>query len=345
MKTILKSIKLFLFISFIFSFSSLFFSCGKPAPVSKQEIAFGTVCSITLYERNAEKVLDKCFARLQELDDIFNINEENSDISNINKNAGIAPVKISEEAFYVLQKATEFAKLTEGNFDPTIGPLVKTWNIMGSNPKVPTKSKILEAKNLVDYKKLLLDENGKTAYIEKSMSLDVGGIAKGFAADEMVKILKDNKITYGIINLGGNVFAYGSKKVNRKDENWNIGIKNPINPDLGSAFSVKVKNKTVVTSGNYERFFEENGNRYHHIIDVKDGYPAQNGVVSFSIIADSSLMADALSTSCFILGKEKGIELLENLGVQGFCVTKDKKVYTTDSLKNNLEILDQSFIF
>ena len=101
----------------------------------------------------------------------------------------------------------------------------------------------------------------------------------------------------------------------------------------------------MVTSGNYERFFEENGNRYHHIIDVKDGYPAQNGVVSFSIIADSSLMADALSTSCFILGREKGIELLENLGVQGFCVTKDKKVYTTDSLKNNLEILDQSFTF
>lgn len=345
MKTILKSIKLSLFILFIFGFSNLFFSCGKPAPVSKQEIAFGTVCSITLYERNAEKVLDKCFARLQELDDIFNINEENSDINLINKQAGISSVTVSKEAIFVLKQAKEFAKLTDGNFDPTIGPLVRVWNINGTNPKVPKQSKIDEARALVNFENLILNENTNTAYIEKNMSLDVGGIAKGFAADEMVKILAENDITYGIINLGGNVFAYGSKKVNRKDENWNIGIKNPINPDLGSAFSVKVKNKTVVTSGNYERFFEENGNRYHHIIDVKDGYPAQNGVVSFSIIADSSLMADALSTSCFILGREKGIELLENLGVQGFCVTKDKKVYTTDSLKNNLEILDQSFTF
>lgn len=328
-----------------FFFSLLIFSCGKPTPVSKQEIAFGTVCSITLYEKNAEKVLDKCFARLQELDDVFNVKEEESEINLINKKAGIAPATVSEEAILVLKQAKEFAKLTDGNFDPTIGPLVKVWNINGENPKVPNQKKIDEARALVNFEKLILDEKANTAYIEEDMSLDVGGIAKGFAADEMVKILSENNITYGIINLGGNIFAYGIKKVNRKDENWNIGIKNPVNPEFGSAFSVKVQNKTVVTSGNYERFFEDNGVRYHHIIDVKDGYPSQNGVVSFTIIGDSSLMADALSTSCFILGREKGLELLESLGIQGFCVTSDKKVYATKDLKENLEILDKTFSF
>lgn len=324
-------------------FSLLIFSCGKPTPISRQEIAFGTFCSITLYEKNAEKVLDKCFVRLQELDDIFNVNEEESEINLINKNAGIAPASVSKEAIVVLKQAKEFAKLTEGNFDPTIGPLVRVWNINGTNPKVPKQSKIDEARALVNFENLILDEKENTAYIEKNMSLDVGGIAKGFAADEVVKILAENNITYGIINLGGNIFAYGTKNTEKQGESWNIGIKNPINPEFGSAFSVKVKNKTVVTSGNYERFFEENGVRYHHIIDVKDGYPTQNGVASFTIIADSSLMADALSTSCFILGREKGIELLESLGIQGFCVTSDKKVYATRDLKENLEILDKSF--
>ena len=326
-------------------FSLLLFSCGKPTPVSRQEIAFGTVCSITLYEKNAEKVLEQCFLRLQELDDIFNVNEEESDINLINKMAGVAPATVSEEAIFVLKQAKDFAKLTNGNFDPTIGPLVKVWNINGGNPKVPNQSKIDKARVLVNFENLILNENTNTAYIEEDMSLDVGGIAKGFAADEMVKILAENNITYGIINLGGNIFAYGTKNTEKKGESWNIGIKNPVNPDEGSAFSVKVKNKTVVTSGNYERFFEEDGVRYHHIIDVKDGYPCQNGVVSFTIIGDFSLMADALSTSCFILGKEKGIELLENLGIQGFCVTEDKKVYATKDLKENLVILDKSFSF
>ena len=149
-----------------------------------------------------------------------------------------------------------------------------------------------------------------------------------------------------VILLAITIFAVIKlKNTEKKGESWNIGIKNPINPEVGSAFSVKVKNKTVVTSGNYERFFEENGVRYHHIIDVKDGYPCQNGVVSFTIIGDSSLMADALSTSCFILGREKGIELLEKLGIQGFCVTSDKKVYATKDLEENLVILDDSFSF
>ena len=298
-----------------------------------------------MYEKNAEKVLEQCFLRLQELDDIFNVNEEESDINLINKMAGLAPATVSKEAIFVLKQAKEFAKLTNGNFDPTIGPLVKVWNINGGNPKVPNQSKIDKARALVNFENLILNENTYTAYIEKDMSLDVGGIAKGFAADEMVKILSENNITYGIINLGGNIFAYGTKNTEKKGESWNIGIKNPINPEFGSAFSVKVKNKTVVTSGNYERFFEENGVRYHHIIDVKDGYPCQNGVVSFTIIGDSSLMADALSTSCFILGREKGIELLENLRIQGFCVTSDKKVYATKDLEENLVILDDSFSF
>lgn len=323
----------------------LFFSCGKPEAVFRQEVSFGTVCSITLYEKGGQKVLDKCFARLQELDDIFNINEENSDISKINKNAGIQPVKVSEEAIYVLKAAKEFAKITDGNFDPTIGPLVKLWNISGGNPKVPENQNIKIAKQYVDYEKLILDEEKNTAYIEEKMSLDVGGIAKGFAADEMTKILAENKITYGIINLGGNIFAYGSKDVQKKGEQWNIGIKNPLEPEKGSGFSVYVKNKTIVTSGNYERYFEANGTRYHHIIDVKNGYPSQNGVVSFTIVADSSMIADALSTSCFILGKEKGIQFLESLGIEGFCITKDRKLYATKGLRDNINILDDSFSF
>lgn len=326
-------------------FFLLIFSCGKPTPVSRQEIAFGTVCSITLYEKNAEKVLEQCFLRLQELDDIFNVNEEESEINLINKNAGIKPVMVSDEVFFVLKTAKEFAKITDGNFDPTIGPLVRVWNISGGNSIVPSEKKIEKAKALVDYNKLILDEFSKTAYIESNMSLDVGGIAKGFAADEIAKILTENNISQGIINLGGNVYAYGSKKDGNKSEKWNIGIKNPLLPNSGVAFSVKVENMSVVTSGNYERFFEKDGIRYHHIIDGKTGYPTQNGIISFTIIDESSMIADVLSTSCFVLGREKGISLLEKLDIMGFCVTDDNNVYITRDLENCFEILDESFSF
>ena len=345
--------KLFTFAFFIFLASILLLSCQKEKS-SRTEVALGTVCTVSIFEKTSPSIYDRIFEKINQIEKLMSASLPNSEISKINQNAGIKPVKISSDTFTVLSCAKEIAILSDGAFEPTIGRLVKLWNINSIVndttgkilPKLPSQSEIEKALAKTDYKKLILDKENQTAFLQTSgMELDVGGIAKGFAADEMTKILAENKITYGIINLGGNIFAYGSKDVQKKGEQWNIGIKNPLEPEKGSGFSVYVKNKTVVTSGNYERYFETNGTRYHHIIDVKNGYPSQNGVVSFTIVADSSMIADALSTSCFILGKEKGIQLLESLGIDGFCITKDRKLYATKGLKDNINILDDSFSF
>lgn len=294
--------------------------------LTKTDFVLGTVCTIRLIDGGSGEVLNESFSRLRNIEDHMSANKDGTEISRINAMAGKEAVKVSEDTFYVISKALEYARLTGGAFDPTVGPLVKLWNIGDGGEKVPPEKDILAAKALIDWRQVVLDANAQTVFLKRSgMRLDLGAIAKGYSADEIEKILVAHRVKAAIIDLGGNIFVYGSKK---DKSPWRVGIQNPESTRGEYLGIVTGAQMTVVTSGVYERYFFENGKRYHHILSTQTGFPVDNGLVSVTIVSKSSIDADALSTSLFILGIDKGIEFLKQFsGTYAVFIDKDHKVY------------------
>lgn len=320
--------------------SMLTISCAKIKPV-QTEYVMGTFCSVNLFEKETPALHKEIFDRLRNLEDILSANKENTNIFHINEQAGIAPVIARKETLEILSLALYFSEKTNGAFDPTVGPLVKIWGIGTNEAVVPSFEKIQTALSLVDYKKVII--SGNTVFLaDKGMKLDLGAIAKGYAADEVVKILEKHKIKRAIIDLGGNVYAVGKKS---RTKPWSIGIRDPEVESGKPILSVAIENKSVVTSGIYQRNFIENGKLYHHILDTATGFPAENDLLSVTIISSSSIQADALSTSAFLLGTEKGLKFIENTeNTEALFITKNKDVFVTKGLKGKLNILNDQFI-
>ncbi len=326
-------------------FFLLLFSCESQSEsiASDTRIALGTVCTISLYEKGTKDIYDELFLRLSEIEQTMSVNIEGSEISIVNSLSGVKKAPISLESYTVLQKALEYANLTDGAFNPAVGPLVKLWSIGTDQAKIPTQEEIEIATRLSDWKNIELFEEDETFFAflkKKGMSLDLGGIAKGYAADEIIRIIKSYDIESAIIDLGGNIYALGEKE---NGDYWRVGIKNPFDSTGTPAIRVDLRNNSVVTSGVYERFFEKNGIRYHHLLDSKTGYPANNGLMSVTIVTESSMLADILSTAVFIMGQEKGIAFLESIQEKGFVITSEKEVFPTSSLRSELILLDKSF--
>ena len=311
-------------------------------PISRTEIIMGTTVGVTLYENGSEEVLDKVFKRVQEIENLVSINKEETEIDKLNENAGISPVKLSDSSFEIIEKALYYSKLSTGGYDLTVGPLVKLWNIGLEGAKVPTPEEISNTLPLIDYNSLELNKEGQTIFLtKKNMMIDLGSIAKGYAADEISKILAENNVHSAIINLGGNVYAHG-EKIDGSD--WKIGIQNPFNERGNIVGLVKVKNKTVVTSGIYERYIEQDGVKYHHLLDPKTGYPFDNNIAGVSIITDKSIDADALSTIVFSKGVDEGLKFVEDLpNVDAIFITKDNKIYLSKGIKNIFELQNEDF--
>ena len=291
--------------------------------------------------RAAKSALDKAVDRIREIEDHMSPTLENSDVFKINQAAGVEPVKVFADTFYVIEKALEYGRLTEGTFDITIGPIVKLWGISTDKARVPDKDEIEDKLTLVDYKKVTLDRDAGTVYLEqKGMAMDLGAIAKGYAADEAARILREAGVKSALLNLGGNIITIGAKP---DGASWRIGLQDPRSADTGeNHFAiVEVSNATIVSSGDYERFiveeFKKTGERYHHIFDPKTGYPARSGLMASTIISSSSIDADALSTILFIMGYEKGLEAVQDMAVaEAIGVTQDMKIYTTQGLEGRL---------
>lgn len=271
------------------------------------EYVFGTVCSVDLFEDGTDELYKDVFLRLNSIDDKFNINKPYSEISKINSSAGQKKVQISEECFSLLSFSKKMAELTDNSFNPVMGALTFLWKDASENKKVPDVKKIEEAKNHCNPDSLVLTNSkadDKIFYaelIDKDAKLDLGAIVKGYACDELVKLLSERKVKKAIINLGGNIYVYGKKS---QSENWKVGIKNPIDNGSPVAKTVLLESGSVVTSGDYERFFEEDGKRFHHIIDGKTGMPSESGLSSVSVIYSKSIICDVLSTALFVAGKD-----------------------------------------
>jgi thiamine biosynthesis lipoprotein len=317
---------------FISCLLAVLFAACAPVEETRSTFALGTVCKIALFENGKKDIYAKIFSRLAEIEAVMSANEIPgggiSELSRVNQNAGIQPVAVSGELITVLERALFFAKITDGAFNPAIGPLVKLWKIGTEDAQVPDKEAILAVQPLLDYRDVEVDAANRTVYLKhKGMSLDLGGIAKGYAADEVVRILTDAGIQRAVIDLGGNIYAHGSKAPKQK---WLIGIQNPL-ASRGEFLAVEeVSSRSLVTSGVYERFFEENGIRYHHILDTKTGYPADSGLLSVTIISANSMNADALSTALFVLGYEKGAAILSHFPeVEAVFVLSDTTIRRT----------------
>jgi len=301
-------VKFFLSIYVLFV---ILFQVSCTQDTSRTEFALGTFCHITLFEQELDKVYNDVFARIREIENLMSVNIPSSDVSRVNAAAGIEPIQVHEETFAVIKLALHYAKLSGGAFDPTVGPLVSLWGIGGGRPRVPFQAEIDETLPLVNWQYIELDEETSCVFLTRQdMALDLGAIAKGYAADEAAAVIRDAGIDRAIINLGGNIVTCGERKDGKP---WRVGVQNP-NDDRNKYIGVlQVTEKSVVTSGVYERFFEEEGRRYHHIFSPDMGYPADNGLLSVTITAPFSVDADALSTAVFVLGYERGSALIESL--------------------------------
>lgn len=301
-------------------------------PYEKSEEILGTVISGLAYGKNAEEALEKAFKRAKDIENMMSVNIKDSELSKINSQAFKNKVKVSDDLYYVIERSIYYADLTQGALDPTIGYIIDAWGIGTNHAEIPEKSVTNKYKNLKNYKNIELDnKNKEIKFLDENIKLDLGAIGKGYVGDEMRIILQEEGIKVALINLGGNVVTLGTKLNNEK---WNIGIRNPKDDDRIFA-SIKSSDEVVVTSGNYERYFIENKVRYHHILDPETAYPAENGLISTTIITKNGIDADALSTATYILGVEKAKELIESIdGVEAFFISDNMSCIETSGLKN-----------
>jgi thiamine biosynthesis lipoprotein len=315
----------------------IIFITGKyeKTEIIKSSYALGTIISLKVYGNKAEKAVTEAIERLNNIDDKMSAFKENSEISKINSKAGVDSEFVSKDTFDVIEAAIKYSKILDGTFDPTIKPLVKLWGIGTKEERVPEKNEIDEILKLVNYKDVILDKSTYSIKLKyKNQALDVGGIAKGFAADEVRDIFYQYNIKSALIDLGGNIFALGSKEDGTP---WKVGIQNPFKSRGEYVGILSVKNKSIVTSGNYERYFMKYGKTFHHIIDPKTGYPSQSKIISATIISDNSIDGDGLSTGVYIIGIDEAMKIIEAIdGIDAIFITEDKKIYKTYGINKSI---------
>lgn len=294
----------------------LFSSCAKPQMAPQTQYVLGTVCTVNLFEDGTPELYRDIFSELNLIDDEFSVNKEYSEISKVNQGAGTGRgVPVSKEVFQVVEQATEFARLTRNSFNPAMGTLIKMWGIGTDHQRVPDKEEIAEALEHCNPDAVLFIEvpgfeESENLYMieitDSKTQLDLGAIVKGYAADRLVELLKSRNVSRAVIDLGGNIYVHGPKSKKDSSVLWNVGIKNPFGTSDVPVKVVSLKNGSVVTSGNYERFFEKDGIRYHHILDGHTGRPAESGLASVSVIGEKSVVCDALATALYVLGMGDG---------------------------------------
>lgn len=354
---------------------------SSPQEYSKTDFVMSTVLSEKIY--GTKDVTQDIKEELDKLEkDQLSWREDHSVVSKINADAqkGIK-TKLDSDMTSWVEDSLELAKRSNGAFDPTIGRLTRLWNIEGDNPKVPSKQEIkntledtgytkihlekVESQNTANTKKNVdkdikdntaknketsedtsqntnTNESVSSIYIGDKCTLDLGAVGKGIACDVVQDYLKKQKEVGGaVIAVGGSILLYGSKA---DGSDWNVAVQNPRGQD-GEAMGVLSLSGTtnVSTSGDYEKYFMQDGKRYHHILDPSTGYPADSGLISVTIVSDSGLLSDGLSTACFVLGKEKGQKLLETCGAEGIFIDQNKKVTVTKGLKDKFTILNEEY--
>jgi thiamine biosynthesis lipoprotein len=314
--------------------------CGvRQTPyASRNAFLLDTIVTIQIYDRDVpEGVWEEAFDEIERLEGLLSAHKEGSDIARLNDSAGGSPVGVSPETLEVLQKSVEYSRLTGGLFDVTAGPLVALWAIKPPEGHVPTEAELSEVLPLIGWEDIEIDEESCQIYLPRTgMAIDLGAIAKGYIADRVKEVLEREGVEHAIINLGGNIQLIGETP-------YRIGIQDP---DRGSGAylgMIELADTSAASSGDYERYFEQDGVRYHHIMNPLTGYPADTGLRGVTVVSPRSIDADALSTSVFLLGPEEGMALIENLAdTEAVLVTADREILLSSGLKERFKLAEGS---
>ena len=322
-------------------------ACSRGAsekPVARTEVGLlGTACTITIYKGYSEAALDESFARIARIEDEMTVNREESEVIRVNRAAGKAPVQVSPDTLSVISRGLEICRVGDGAFDITVGPLVKLWGIGTSSARVPSQKEIRAALARMGWRDVQVLPDSSSVFLRRpGMALDLGAIAKGYAADEVARILREHGVKAALVNLGGNVLTIGAKPDGTP---WKIGVQNPEEPRGTHIGIIDVGETAVVTSGSYERYFEAGGRRYHHILDTTTGAPVDNGLTAVMIVARDSTTADGYSTLVFALGLQKGRALVESSAgaIEALFITDKRDIYVTAGLRKRFRLTDTRF--
>lgn len=298
---------------------------------TRELFAMDTYMTVTAYGENAEIAADAAIAEIERLDALLSTGSEESEVGRINENGS---GELSEDTSYLLERSIEIYESTEGAFDITIYPIMEEWGFTTQNYQVPEADTLETLLSLTDAAEIKFDKtDGEISFGLEGMKIDFGGIAKGYTSSRIVEIWREYGITSGLINLGGNVQALGSKT---NGSNWRIAIQNP-NDSNGYIGIIEIQDKAVITSGGYERYFEQDGVLYHHIIDPSTAYPAESGLISVTIVSGDGTLADGLSTSLFVMGKDKAVEFwqVHSEEFDAILMTEDNVLYVTEGIAEN----------
>lgn len=311
----------------------LSFNLQSQSIFTRNALLMGSDFEITIVDKNesnANFLLDLAINEISRIEKLISSWDKNSQTSLINLNAGIKPVKVDKELFDLIARALKISDLSQGAFDISYASLDKIWYFDKEMLEMPSKEDIIKSVSKVGYHNIILNKEKQTVFLKiKGMKIGFGAIGKGYAADMAKSILVKNEVKSGIINASGDLTAWG-KKPSGKD--WMVAIVNPLNKS--KIFSwLPIKNKAVVTSGNYERFIKFNDKSYSHIIDPRTGYPSQ-GILSVTIFTEKAELADALATSVFVLGQEIGMNLINQLkGIDCIIINKENKILKSKNIE------------
>lgn len=316
----------------VFGIVSYDFISGRSS-CEKTSVAMGTVVTVKLFGFGAKNDLDKIETEINGLENsVLSWRKEGSDVYRINKGSG-TQVSVSPDTVKIIGQCIDISDDCGGVFDITIGNITKLWDFGGNNQRLPSDDEIKTALGSVGYKNVSI--SGNAVQIKKGQSLDLGAVGKGFVCDKIKELLDKGRTKSAVVSVGGSLLIYGNRT-------FSVGIVNPDN-DKQSMGTLKLKDTCVSTSGNYEKYFEQDGKRYHHILNAKTGYPATSEFKSVTVVCESGLISDALSTVCYIAGYRKSIEILKKFDAEAVFIFNNNAVRVTDGLSGKFTVTDDSY--
>ena len=322
---------LFLMVVIFFYNRYSFTGFGSSQPITITGYKLNTYVTITIYDSHDTTLLDDCMALCDKYELIFSRTNPESELYKLNH--GLLPQSkdsyyiVPNELFEAIELGKKYSEMSDDAFCIAMEPLTSIWNFTDGKDIVPANEQIETVLPFLNSEDIYLRAPNEVAFANKGMGIDLGAIAKGYIADKIKEYLLSKDVHSALIYLGGNILCIGEKE----NTPFTIGIEKPFDVDGNPAAVVSVSDTSVVTSGTYERYFKKGEKLYHHILNKKDGYPIDNNLIAVTIITPSSTDADALSTTCFSLGLEKGLELLNSLEyADGFFITSNGKYYYTD---------------
>lgn len=300
----------------------------------------GTVIQLSVQHDDASDVLDELISRLSEYEKCFSAHDPTSELMEVNKYAGIKPVKVNESLYELIKIGKKHSSASDSSLNIAIGPLVKAWNIGFEDAQVPTQEDIQSLLHKTKATDIILDDQDQTVFLKQTgMFIDLGALAKGFIADLMIQDLVAMNVPAGLINLGGNVMTHGTSP-NHPDGHWRIGIQHPFRPRGSSIAVLRAFNQSVVTSGIYERKFKTNNETYHHILDRHTGYPIQSEIAGLTIVSKESVDGEIWTSRLFGQPPEQIMNTLNQLDdINGIVVTLDGELYYSETLKPYLSLI------